>query len=1109
MKSRFLPLALFLILSSAVFSQVWTPKAEGTLPSNYNVSDISIVSDQVIWATAYDFAEIDSPVSASHSPKTLKTTNGGDTWEVQDVEEAAGTIAFDIHAIDEFTAFLTTNSQSGAVGNGLFKTTDGGVTWTKVVFGDAGGVWLHFFDGQEGICINANIMRRTTNGGQTWTNVSGVPAFLPGEGTFIWTANTSLCAVGNTLWFGTSKGRIFKSINKGISWIASNSGLGTSASIFSVAFVDAKNGLALYSTPSSTSSKLAKSTDGGATWIDLNNTNGFEEIIALPCSKLFMGVSFITDITFTSSDFGGSWSMLDNQVAALTPTFLSPGLGWASNGSPTGANPALYKWTGGPLTGRTFVNQNANGANNGSSWADAYTDLKTALESAEAGDEIWVAEGTYKPAAPGGNSTSTFLIDKNLKLYGGFAGAECNLSERDIVLHPTILSGDLNGDDVLDDFVTNRGDNVMTVMTVTAAVTNETVVDGFTISNGHADGTQFNQQGLGGAVYSNGSPHFKQCSFTQNYAFFSGGAFQQNATSGEGLFLEDCFFEKNLANYGAGARMDDTKFLVDNCTFQNNTTFDGTYQANTGGLSIVNSSGTVRKCFFIDNQAFEYSGGMSIWNPSGTGNSEVEVLDCTFTGNSSNSGVGGLSFLSFGNNTTYTAKRCTFIGNSSPNGGGISISCNNASNNTSFLVDSCSFSQNIVEFAGSAIATRLAGKNVKVEVKNSLFTANGTNGEAAVDFWGTDGGTGTAIMDNCVFENNSSVYSGALEIGNGHNGGASVNYTLTNSTFLSNEAMEGGAIGLWSDTLSTINISVEKCLIDNNKGTVDGGGITFYPLSNNYHAVVKNSYIINNDSPEGGAIYSYIFTPGTSVPANASILLENCLIAGNTGGNAAISVDSMPNLQFLNCTIANNNGDGIQLSDQSHLTLQNTILANPGHTEYTASANSTVTSLGGNLIGDNSLMDYALSYDLQNTDPLFGTGYHLSNSSPAIDKGVDLGNLSEFDLDGNARVNGCVDIGAYESDVVVSMECVTGSREVLAGSLMLAPNPAADFLNIQLPDAITGPNEIGIFDAQGRLMERQSFTEGQAIQVGHLPGGFYSLKLMAGQRVYVGKFVKQ
>ena len=66
----------------------------------------------------------------------------------------------------------------------------------------------------------------------------------------------------------------------------------------------------------------------------------------------------------------------------------------------------------------------------------------------------------------------------------------------------------------------------------------------------------------------------------------------------------------------------------------------------------------------------------------------------------------------------------------------------------------------------------------------------------------------------------------------------------------------------------------------------------------------------------------------------------------------------------------------------------------------------------------------------------------LVAGSPAIDAGMNSGDLPANDLAGNERIIDCVDIGAYESEFMVAMECLTGSREVVAGKVGLSPNPA-------------------------------------------------------------------
>lgn len=98
---------------------------------------------------------------------------------------------------------------------------------------------------------------------------------------------------------------------------------------------------------------------------------------------------------------------------------------------------------------RIYVDAGATGANNGSSWVDAYKYLQDALAAAVSGDQIWVAEGTYMPdqgsGLTPGDRTAKFLLKNGVSIYGGFAGGETSRDQRDAVTNVTILSGDLAG----------------------------------------------------------------------------------------------------------------------------------------------------------------------------------------------------------------------------------------------------------------------------------------------------------------------------------------------------------------------------------------------------------------------------------------------------------------------------------------------------------------------------------------------------------------------------------------------------------------------------------------------------------------------------------------
>jgi len=142
------------------------------------------------------------------------------------------------------------------------------------------------------------------------------------------------------------------------------------------------------------------------------------------------------------------------------------------------------------------VDPGATGTGEGDTWGDAFTSLQAAINEAADGDAIWIRGGTYKPTT-GSDRSASFVIGTDVTLYGGFAGDEDFLIERDILANPTILSGDLNGDDT--SAFGNRGDNSYHVVRV-ANVGNFAILDGLIIRGGNADGTSPSNQAGGGVL---------------------------------------------------------------------------------------------------------------------------------------------------------------------------------------------------------------------------------------------------------------------------------------------------------------------------------------------------------------------------------------------------------------------------------------------------------------------------------------------------------------------------------------------------------------------------------------------------------------------------------
>lgn len=768
-----------------------------------------------------------------------------------------------------------------------------------------------------------------------------------------------------------------------------------------------------------------------------------------------------------------------------------------------------------PAAGQVFVKHDATGANNGSSWANAYTNLKTAISNANAGAEIWVAEGTY---LPGNNPGATFLINQNIQLYGGFAGTEDTLAERgDPADHPTILSGDLNGNDLDDDFTNFKSDNVETVVTINAGITNATLIDGFTIKGGQADGSGAATTNNGGGIYSTGAPVIRQCTFRQNYARRAGGGIYLNGSGSQGALIENCRFEKNKVAQspfdwgGGGLAVEDVPgagITFNQCQFIGNDGHRGS------GLHSTNSSLTVTNSTFSDNVNGFHGGGLYFWVvvPDRT----LSVDACTFENNQSLDGSGLFASLGDGNGTVNITNSI-FKGNvAEKSGGGVLFVSQPNATGVGFYINSCSFSNNTSE-GGGAFASILQGDGVAWKLKNSTFTGNNsTVNYATVYVWTftkPNSEPGAAEVDSCLFENNTSVYTAGLDIGSGSNSGGSIpdsgpfDFTITNSSFLNNHATWNGGLDIWGDGGTKPTFFIENCLIAGNTSDKRGGGFWILNSSKDFKATMNRCRILNNSSPQGAAITTFPMDLNSlDFPENAEINIFNSLISGNSG-SAAIEVDSFPNFHLINCTVADNPNGAIQLSDMGGLTLQNTILHNNGASEFQAlTGDVTVASEGGNLIGDGSLDAHLVVSDKSNTDPLFaGAGdYHVQPGSPCVDMGVDMGNLPALDLDDNARVQGtAVDIGAYESPYSSS------TREILVGTVALSPNPVVDFLNLQVPDLDGQSFRVQVFDAQGKLAIDRTLPVARQLDVQHLVPGIYSAKVQVEDRVYVGRFLKQ
>ena len=189
-----------------------------------------------------------------------------------------------------------------------------------------------------------------------------------------------------------------------------------------------------------------------------------------------------------------------------------------------------------------YVDDNASAGGDGTSWASAHKYLQDALADVNASDEIWVAEGTYKPDQGAGKTTGDrkvpFLLVNGVGMYGGFKGTEAARTPLGDG-NQTILSGEINADSELWSLNVVSGVNL----------DGNTTLNGFRITKGNANGTGVLANGAG-MYNSSSSPIITNCVFTNNSASNNGGGMYNDNRSSP--TLTNCVFSGNSAFFGGG-----------------------------------------------------------------------------------------------------------------------------------------------------------------------------------------------------------------------------------------------------------------------------------------------------------------------------------------------------------------------------------------------------------------------------------------------------------------------------------------------------------------------------------------------------------------------------
>lgn len=509
-----------------------------------------------------------------------------------------------------------------------------------------------------------------------------------------------------------------------------------------------------------------------------------------------------------------------------------------------------------------FVNAAAPAGGNGSSWAAAFKDLRTALIVASSGDEVWVARGLYRPNTLLDRGLR-FDIPSGVKVFGGFAGNEASPATRPAdpdpenanVAHDTILSGEIGAPGL--------ADNTVTVVDLSFSSTS-TEIDRLVITEGS------NEAGRGGGMrIANGSPKVTNCLIVGNYAAEGGGLWILQSS---GAVFEGCVFKSNTASYAGSIAVQSssptfrrTRFLTNSSTF--------------GGGAIMHSfggGGTYEFCDFVDCLTGGVGGGAmyTIWQPTaGT----LTISDCTFTNCRSaeapNASSGGALFTNGAGAMTVT--RCTF--DLCRGYGGAAV---NNQGGHSITYSQCAFRNGVSSFGGAAHTFN------SVAFNDCLFENNRSGAGGAVQH------NGPATFTGCEFIGNSVV-------GGTSNGGAVYMHgtgTFIDCLFQSNTTNAGGAMYAAGGAHT-----VDRCRFIGNSVTASGACLFASGASS---VIFTNSLLAGNQAGFFGSV-SLSNASGSPNP----VKFVNCTITGNSGGFSVVH-GFTPSV-LANC-ILRNSGTEIQ-----------------------------------------------------------------------------------------------------------------------------------------------------------------------------------------------------